>query len=130
MIGAPNPEELLHAMMQADEHGVRLETIGDLHVWEMFPSPLHQGVIRKIDRSIKPDPRTGNGCGCFTLSAAYLELPDGSLRRPDLMVFCSEPVLTREALTVVPEAVFEIVSPGSEFKDLQLGPPFLFGKWS
>ena len=39
------------------------------------------------------------------------------------MVFCTEPPLTQEALTVVPEAVFEIVSPGSEFKDLQLSPP-------
>jgi Uma2 family endonuclease len=45
------------------------------------------------------------------------------LRRPDLMVFCSEPVLTREALTVVPEAVIEVMSPGSEYKDLQIGPP-------
>lgn len=124
MLGAANSKELLEAMMQADEHGVRLETIGNLPVWELFPSPLHQGVVRAIDRSVRPaDGQTESDGGSYTLSDAYLRLPDGSLRRPDLMIYCSEPTLTREALTVVPEAVVEVVSPGSEFKDLQISPP-------
>jgi len=40
------------------------------------------------------------------------------------MIFCSKPSLTREALTIVPDAVVEVLSPGTERKDLDIGPPF------
>ena len=123
-MGAAGPEELLFHLMQADEFGLKLEVVEGEYTWEFFPSPLHQGVVRRIDRSARPTPGDDQGCGCFTLSDAYVQFADGSLKRPDLMVFCAEPPLTRQPLTVMPEAVVEILSPGGAKKDLQVGPPF------
>jgi Uma2 family endonuclease len=37
---------------------------------------------------------------------------------------CREPDEEDEAVTLLPEAVIEVVSPGSERKDLELSPPF------
>ena len=116
-------EEISNVLMAAEEAGVSLHQIGVTPVWEMLPSPLHQGVLRKIDRSVVGPLGSADECGCYTLTDTYLRLGDGSLRRPDLMVFCTEPALTRKALTTVPEAVIEVVSPGGELKDLQIGPP-------
>ncbi len=116
-------EEITHLLMAAEEVGVSLHQIGVTPIWEVLPSPLHQGVLRSIDRSVRRAEATGTDCGCYTLADTYLRLSDGSLLRPDLMVFCAQPPLTRAALTVVPEAVVEILSPRGEFKDLQLGPP-------
>ncbi len=124
-MGALNPEELLHRLMQADQFGVKLEVVQGDYSWEFFPSPLHQGVVGDIERSLwRSGIANPSGCGCFTISDAYIQFPDGSLKRPDLMVFCEKPLLSRQALTVVPEAVVEILSPGSEKKDLEVGPPF------
>ncbi len=46
------------------------------------------------------------------------------LKRPDISVFCREPDEEDEAITLVPEAVIEIISKGYEAKDLQIAPPF------
>ncbi|RYG47760.1 Uma2 family endonuclease [bacterium] len=124
VMGLEDPEMLLHHLMQADEFGVKLEVEGSTQRWEFFPSPLHQGVIRRIDRSVRQKPGIARmGCSCFTLSDFYLQLKDGSLKRPDLAIFCEEPELTREALRVIPGAIVEILSPGSQEKDLTTGPP-------
>lgn len=109
--------------MEADPLETRFETIGGTPIWEFFPSPFHQDVLREIDRSIRPS-EDGSGCGCYTLPDAYLRLRDGSLRRPDLMVYCARPkIVGREPLREVPGAVIEVLSPGGELKDLQIGPP-------
>lgn len=124
-MGAASPEELMRQLMNADEAGVRLEVVQGEFTWEFFPSPLHQGVLKRIEQSLwRSSLSNSSGCRCFTLSDTYIQFPDGSLKRPDLAVFCSEPTLTREALTVVPEAVVEVLSPRGERKDLQIGPPF------
>lgn len=123
-MGAANPQELMIQLMNADEAGVKLEVVQGEFVWEFFPSPLHQGLVRDLDRSVRPTLGDDHGCGCFTLADAYLQFRDGSLKRPDLMLFCERPVLTREPLTIMPEAIVEILSPRGERKDLQVGPPF------
>jgi Uma2 family endonuclease len=53
-----------------------------------------------------------------------VSFPDGSLKRPDVALFCQEPSEEDEAITLVPEAVIEIVSKGYEAKDLEIGPHF------
>lgn len=123
-MGAPSPLELMVQLMNADEAGVKLEVVRDEFIWEFFPSPLHQGLVRDIDRSVRPIPGDDWGCGCFTLPDAYLQFADGSVKRPDLMVYCVRPPLTRQALTIMPEAVVEVLSPRGARKDLQVGPPF------
>lgn len=39
-------------------------------------------------------------------------------------MFCREPDEQEAAIPLVPEAVIEVVSKGSEAKDLEIGPPF------
>ncbi|RYG38097.1 Uma2 family endonuclease [bacterium] len=124
VMGMDDPDMLLYHLMRADEFGVKLEVEGSTQRWEFFPSPLHQAIIRDIDRAIRPKVRsTGSECDCYTLSDFYLRLRDGSLKRPDLAIYCKKPIVGRDALDVIPGAVIEILSPGSEEKDLVTGPP-------
>ena len=50
--------------------------------------------------------------------------PDSSFKRPDISIFCREPDEDDEAITLLPEAVIEIISKGYEAKDLEIGPRF------
>jgi len=54
----------------------------------------------------------------------YIAFADGSLKRPDISIFCREPDEEEEAITLVPEAVIEVVSKGYEAKDMEIGPQF------
>jgi Uma2 family endonuclease len=55
----------------------------------------------------------------------YIQFPNG-LKRPDISILCREPSEEEQdsALTIIPEAVIEVVSKGYEAKDLEIGPPF------
>lgn len=53
-----------------------------------------------------------------------MQFPDGSLKRPDVAIFCREPDEQDDAIRLLPEAVIEVVSKGYEAKDLELGPRF------
>jgi len=112
-------------LVQADELGIRLEVVGGLRLWEFAPARRHQQAIDRIRASIAPVQReTELTCGCIHLSDVYVTFPDGSLKRPDVAIFCREPEEQDEAITLLPEAVIEIVSLGSEAKDLEIGPRF------
>jgi len=124
MMNAESPEALYRQLLAADEAGVRLEMAMGQPTWEFHPSPLHQSVLRDIVRSIQSFQSKGEGCGCFDLTDVYIAFPDRSVKRPDVALFCVRPPITQDAITVVPDAVVEIVSPGSEHKDLVTGPPF------
>jgi Uma2 family endonuclease len=58
------------------------------------------------------------------MDSKFLSFPDGSLKRPDIAIFCQEPTEEDEAIKTVLEAVIEIVSKGYEAKDLEIGPHF------
>ena len=114
-------------LQRADEAGVRLELVGGLPLWEAAPARRHQQAVDHIRASIQPYPQatdTGGGCACFHLADVYIRFPDGSLKRPDISIFCREPDELDEAITLVPEAVIEVVSPGYEAKDLEISPRF------
>lgn len=118
-------EELLPLILaQADEAGYRMEIIDGLGVWEVMPSRRHIDAEARIERSVRPDPQVGSDCGCHAYRDLYVRFPNDSLRRPDVAIFCREPDEEDEAVTLVPEAVIEVVSRGSERKDLELSPPF------
>ena len=125
MMGAANPKELLLHLMQADEFGLKLEVVRGDYVWEFFPGPLHQGVVQEINKSVRPS-AMGSALvhGCFCLPDVYIQFQDTSVKRPDLSIFRAKPPLTREAVTMSPEAVVEVLSPGTEKKDLDVGPGF------
>lgn len=111
-------------LLRADELGVRLEIVGGLPIWEAHPVYKHQKAIDRVRQTIVPVAGNAAGCACVHASDVYVSFPDGSLKRPDIAIFCREPNEEDEAITLVPEAVIEIISKGYEAKDLEIGPRF------
>lgn len=111
-------------LVQADEVGVRLEMVGGTSVWEAFPGVKHQGTVNRIVRSLIKNESLHQGCVCHTYPDIYIRFPDGSLKRPDLSIYCEEIEEVSGATDQVPTAVFEVLSPGYESKDLHIGVPF------
>jgi Uma2 family endonuclease len=112
--------------LRAEELGIRLEVVGGLPIWEPHPVWKHQKAvdrIRETIRSAATAPGAGS-CACLHAADVYVSFPDGSLKRPDISIFCAEPDEEEEAVTLIPEAVIEVISRGYEAKDLEIGPHF------
>jgi Uma2 family endonuclease len=109
-------------LLTANELGIRLEIVGGIPLWEAQPVYKHQKAVDRIRASIRP----GNAaaCACVHIADVYVSFPDGSLKRPDISIFCREPDEEDDAITLIPEAVVEVISKGYEFKDLEIGPNF------
>ena len=120
------PQIPLERLLAADDLGVRLEIVGGLPLWEAHPLPKHQRAVDRIRDSITPPTGSNDrgGCGYIHLAGVYVHFPDGSLKRPDIAIYCQEPVEDDTPITLVPEAVIEVVSRGYEAKDLEIGPRF------
>ncbi len=121
---AVSRETLFQQLLAADQLGIRLEIVGGLPLWEAHPVRRHQQAIDRIRASLRPLTHAGEGCDCVHLADVYIAFPDGSLKRPDVSIFCREPDEEDEAITLVPEAVIEVISKGYEAKDLEIGPRF------
>ncbi len=109
---------------QASELGIRLEIVNGLPLWEAQPVYRHQKHIGRIVQGITKC--AGEGvCECIHAVDVYIQFPNG-LKRPDISILCKEPNEDEQdsALTMIPEAVIEVVSRGFEAKDLEIGPPF------
>ncbi len=115
-------------LLQADELGIRLEIVAGLPIWEPHPVWKHQRAVDRIRATIAPiapdGPDDGDACDCLHVADVYIAFADGSLKRPDISIFCREPDEEDEAITLVPEAVIEIISKGYEAKDMEIGPQF------
>jgi Uma2 family endonuclease len=112
-------------LLQASELGIRLEIVNGLPIWEAQPVYRHQRHVERIAQGIsRPDPGEP-GCACVHAMDVYIQFPNG-LKRPDISIFCREPTEEEQdsALTMLPEAIVEVVSKGFEAKDLEVGPPF------
>jgi len=112
-------------LLQASELGIRLEIVNGLPIWEAQPVYRHQKHIERIVQGITKTVNVQPGCECIHAVDVYIQFPNG-LKRPDISIFCREPSEEEQdsALTMVPEAVIEVVSKGFEAKDLEIGPPF------
>lgn len=114
--------------LRADELGVRLEIVRGLPIWEPSPVYKHQKAVDRIRATIEQTatspPSEKNVCGCVHAADVYVVFPDGSLKRPDISIFCREPDEDEEAIRLVPEAVIEVISKGYEAKDLEIAPQF------
>ncbi|MDI6793533.1 MAG: Uma2 family endonuclease [bacterium] len=110
--------------LKAEEIGVRLEIVGNLPIWESSPIYRHQKEIDRIRATIEKVSPSSESCQCVHASDVYVSFQDGSLKRPDIAIFCREPEEEDEAIKQVPEAVIEIISKGYEAKDLEIGPHF------
>lgn len=115
---------LFEQFLRADELGIRMEIVGGMPMWEASPVRRHQRAVDRIRASLRPAPNADEGCGCVHLADVYVAFPDGSLKRPDISIFCREPDEDDEAITLLPEAVIEVISRGYEAKDLEIGPRF------
>jgi Uma2 family endonuclease len=107
----------------AENAGVKIELVAGVPTWEAFPGSRHQLAVQRIERSIEPIPDR-DSCGCFELADTYIRFPDGSLKRPDVAIFCQRPPEIDEALDVLPAAVVEVLSKDYEGKDIDVGAPF------
>ncbi len=114
---------LRETMLRADELGVRLEIVNGLPIWEAQPLYRHQKQVERIAGGIGSG--TSTDCQCVHALDVYVEFP-GGLKRPDISIFRREPTEEEQdnALTLMPEAVIEVVNRGYEAKDLEIGPPF------
>src|SRR3989442_12369686 len=113
--------------LKADELGIRLEIVKGLPIWEPYPVLKHQKAVDRIRESIKQintNKESDSKCKCIHHADIYINFPDGSLKRPDISIFCEEPNEEEEAITLIPEAVIEVISKGYEAKDLDIGPKF------
>jgi Uma2 family endonuclease len=90
-------------------------------MWEAAPALRHQRAVDRIRSSIKAP--QGIACACVHVADVYVQFPDG-LKRPDVSIFCREPDEQDDAITLIPEAVVEVVSKNYEAKDLEIGPSF------
>ena len=114
--------------LRADELGIRLEMVGGLPIWEPHPVYKHQKAVDRIRSTITRPPMVSgeatDDCHCIHAADVYISFPDGSLKRPDISIFCREPEEEEEAIMLIPEAVIEVVTKGFEAKDLDIGPKF------
>lgn len=112
--------------LRANELGIRLEIMSGLPVWEPHPLLKHQLAVDRIRASIVAS--TGDvaprHCQCLHVADVYVAFADGSLKRPDIAIFCRKPDEEEEAVTLLPEAVIEVISKGYERKDLEIAPRF------
>ncbi len=112
-------------LLNAEDLGVRLEIAGNLPIWEASPLYKHQKEVDRIRDSIRKIETKENSCDCIDAADIYVSFPDGSLKRPDISIFCREPDEDEqeEAIKQVPEAVIEVISKNYEAKDLEISPP-------
>ncbi len=126
MSAAPEPPEqpdpLWDRLMQADEAGIRLEIVGGRKSWEFWPGLSHQMHVKRIDQSVTRIAGHESDCQCFSAMDVYIHFKDGSVKRPDISIFCRMSDEMDGFVTLVPKAVVEVISKGYESKDLIDGP--------
>ncbi|MBC7809133.1 MAG: Uma2 family endonuclease [Akkermansiaceae bacterium] len=109
---------------ELDEAGYRLEWVNGLAVVEASPVMRHQQIIFRIESSIRPDTLGDAPCQCIHAADVNIRFPDGSRKRPDIAIWCREPDEQDTEVTLLPEAVVEIISKDYAAKDLVIGVPF------
>lgn len=108
----------------ADASGFKLEMTNGIPTWEAFPVYRHQKKTLEIQLSLINNAKKSGGCECVHVADLTIQFPDGSVKRPDISIFCHEPVEQKTACKDIPEAVIEILSEGYEKKDTEVSLPF------
>ncbi len=106
-----------------EELGLRFELTDGGITWEASPGIAHQEIVYSVQKSLESLRKSDGDCECYQGSDIEIAFPDGSVKRPDVSVWCRRPDELEGFVHQVPEAVIEIVSPGYEAKDLVHGPP-------
>lgn len=107
-----------------DASGFKLEMTNGIPTWEAFPVYRHQQKTLDIQISLLNNAKQSSGCACVHVADLTIQFPDGSVKRPDISIFCHEPLEQEKACTDIPEVVIEIISKGYEKKDTEISLPF------
>ena len=108
----------------AENSGIKLELVNGIPIWEAFPGFQHQEKTLDIQISLRDHARRSDACACISVADLTIRFPDGSIKRPDISVFCNRPIEQETVCTQIPEAVIEILSKGYEKKDIEISLPF------
>ena len=108
----------------ADQVGIRLEYVNGIPIWEASPVIRYQRITDRVRASIHEVQEDGERCGCIHYADIYILFPDGSIKRPDISIFCEEPAEQDSMCQTMPDAVIEILSKGYEKKDTEVSLPF------
>ncbi|MEZ0325136.1 MAG: Uma2 family endonuclease [Fimbriimonas sp.] len=122
-------ERFWDLMSRAEEIGMRLEMDAHGIVWEMLPGLRHQEIAAAVYLSVGSNPQDKD-CECYRALDVAVRFPDGTVKRPDVAIYCHRPKQEEGFVYEVPEAVIEITSPGYEEKDLVTGPPIYLANGS
>ena len=90
-------ERLWEAAESAEGSMIRIEMVSGFPVWEAMPGPRHQSESYRIQQSITRNRSGSSDCGCHHYADTYVRFPDGSLKRPDISIFCQKPLEVDEA---------------------------------
>lgn len=104
------------------EGQIKLEVTGGIPTWRLLPNPRHQMIVDDIRASIHPVSNDSATCGCHHLADVSIRFLDGSIKRPDIAIFCTKPPRQTASLIMIPVVVIEIVSRGYADKDLLVNP--------
>ncbi len=107
----------------AHDPKTKMEWVNGLPIWEASPVLRHQKKTLDIQMSLLSHANQ-IGCECLPIADVTILFPDGSVKRPDIAVYCALPDEQDKMTTVLPEAVIEIISPGYEKKDWEVSLPF------
>ncbi|MDX1934844.1 MAG: Uma2 family endonuclease [Capsulimonadales bacterium] len=99
---------------EADRVGFRLEMVLEVPTWEASPVFRHQAAVDRIRTSIRN----------VNYADVQIRFPDGTRKRPDISIFCREPEEQDTEITLIPEAVIEVLSKDYEAKHLLIGIPY------
>ena len=109
---------------EADAVGFRLEVVRGIPTWESSSVLRHQRAVVNIVNSVHPTILEDTACHCLAVTDVQICFPDGAQKRPVVSIFCREPDEQDKAVTLMPEAVVEVLSKDYEAKDLVIGVPF------
>lgn len=116
-------ERMARLLAFGEEIGLKFELTDGGITWETYPGIAHQEIVYNVQTSLQRGDAQGTNCDCYHGADVDLVLPDGTVKRPDVSVWCKRPSELEGFVHEVPEAVVEVVSPGYEAKDLVHGPP-------
>ncbi len=116
-------ERMAKLLAFGEEIGLKFELTDGGITWETYPGIAHQEIVYGVQKSLDLERSKAGGCECYHGADVDLVLPDGTMKRPDVSVWCKCPDELEGFVHQVPEAVIEVVSPKYEAKDLVHGPP-------
>lgn len=76
---------------RAEQAGIKLEYVNGVPIWDASPVIRHQRIADRIRLSIQSTGSKDGSCGCIHYADISILFPDGSIKRPDISIFCEEP---------------------------------------